>query len=60
MISGRSDYDFRSLQLRALDADLEKLKVKSPYTGTVRRVKVERGSNSQIAVTLTIQTQEML
>ncbi len=48
------------LQLRALDADLEKLKTKSPYTGTVRRVKVERGSNSQIAVTLTIQTTEAL
>lgn len=47
------------LQLRTLDASLERLKVKSPYTGTVRRVKIERGSNNQIAVTLTIQTNDL-
>jgi len=48
-----------ALQLRTLDASLEQLKVKSPYTGTVRRVKVERGSNNQIAVVLTIQTNDL-
>ena len=48
-----------ALQLRTLDASLEQLQVKSPYTGMVRRVKVERGSNNQIAVTLTIQTNDL-
>lgn len=47
------------LQLKALDASLEQLKVKSPYTGTIRRVKIERGSNNQIAAVLTIQTRDL-
>lgn len=51
--------DQLALQLRTLDASLEQLKVKSPYTGTIRRVKVERGSNRQLAVTLTIQTNDL-
>ena len=51
--------DKLKLQLKALDSSLEKLKIKSPYTGTVRRVKIERGSNNQIAAVLTIQTKDL-
>lgn len=51
--------DQLKLQLKALDSSLEKLKIKSPYTGTVRRVKIERGSNNQIAAVLTIQTKDL-
>ena len=46
------------LQLKALDAEAQQLlKVKSPYNGVIRRVKVERGSNRQMTVTLVIQTE---
>ncbi|NJR72949.1 MAG: hypothetical protein HC773_03140 [Scytonema sp. CRU_2_7] len=47
------------LQLKALDAEAEQLKVKSPYNGVIRRVKVERGSNRQMTVTLVIQSAEV-
>jgi multidrug efflux pump subunit AcrA (membrane-fusion protein) len=48
-----------NLQLKAIDAEAEQLKVKSPYTGTIRRVKVERGSNRGLSVVLTIQSKEV-
>lgn len=51
--------DQLNLQLKALDAEAEQLKTKSPYNGTVRRVKVERGSNRQLTVTLVIQSTEV-
>jgi multidrug efflux pump subunit AcrA (membrane-fusion protein) len=48
------------LQLKALDAEAQQLlKVKSPYNGVIRRVKVERGSNRQMTVTLVIQSAEV-
>ncbi|BAZ40485.1 hypothetical protein NIES4101_64460 [Calothrix sp. NIES-4101] len=47
------------LQLKALDAEAQRLKVKSPYTGTIGRVKAQRGFNNQIAVTLVIDATEI-
>lgn len=59
----RQDVNYKKeqlkLQLKALDAEGEQLKTKSPYNGTVRRVKVERGSNRGLSVVLTIQSKEV-
>jgi len=52
--------DQLTLQLKVIDAEAEQLKIKSPYTGTIRRVKVERGSNRQLTVTLVIQSKDVI
>jgi multidrug efflux pump subunit AcrA (membrane-fusion protein) len=41
-------------QLAALDAEMNRLKSRSPYSGQVRRLKVERGTNNQIMAKLKI------
>jgi multidrug resistance efflux pump len=41
-------------QLRVMDAELERLKLRSPYTGKIRRLKVERGTNNEVLARLRI------
>jgi biotin carboxyl carrier protein len=42
-------------QLRVMDAaELERLKLRSPYTGKIRRLKVERGTNNEVVAKLKI------
>ena len=41
-------------QLKVLDGEMERLKVRSPYTGTIRRLKVERGTNNEVVAKLKI------
>lgn len=41
-------------QLQVLDGEMERLKVRSPYTGTIRRLKVERGTNNEVVAKLKI------
>jgi hypothetical protein len=37
-----------------MDAELERLKLRSPYTGKIRRLKVERGTNNEVLARLRI------
>jgi biotin carboxyl carrier protein len=41
-------------QLRTVDLELERLKARSPYGGTIRRLKVERGTNNEVVAKLRI------
>jgi len=41
-------------QLKVLDGEMERLKVRSPYTGVIRRLKVERGTNNEVIAKLKI------
>jgi multidrug resistance efflux pump len=41
-------------QLRVMAAELERLKLRSPYTGKIRRLKVERGTNNEVLARLRI------
>lgn len=41
-------------QLKVLDGEMERLKVRSPYTGIIRRLKVERGTNNEVIAKLKI------
>lgn len=41
-------------QLKVLDGEMERLKVRSPYRGTIRRLKVERGTNNEVVAKLKI------
>lgn len=41
-------------QLKVLEGELDRLKVRSPYTGTIRRLKVERGTNNEVVAKLKI------
>ena len=41
-------------QLKVMDGEMERLKVRSPYTGIIRRLKVERGTNNEVIAKLKI------